>query len=113
MDDILQFITIFIIFIFVVLVTYFTIKWISNFQKSNAYGKNIEMLESARISNNKYIQIVKIGKDYLALAICKDTVTVINKMSEEELKLTKELPSETGDSFQKIFERFRNNKKNK
>ena len=48
----------------------------------------MELLESFRLSNNKYIQIVRIGNKYLALAVCKDTVTMVTEIPEEELKLS-------------------------
>lgn len=111
MDSVIQFITVLIIFVFVLAVTYFTTRWVANFQKSQSKGKNIETVEVFRISNNKHIQIVKIGKEYVAIAVCKDTVTLLNKMSEEDLKLTSET-SAGGDSFQQMFERFKM-KKNK
>ena len=113
-NSILEFITVLIIFVFVLGITYFTTKWVANFQKTQNKGKNLEIIEIMRISNNKNIQIVKIGTEYVAIAVCKDSVTLLNKMSEEELKLTKETSVGGVDSFQQMFEKFKNKtKKNK
>ena len=110
-NGIFEFVTVLIIFVFVLAVTYFTTKWVANFQKTQNKGKNLEIIEIMRISNNKNIQIVKIGTEYVAIAVCKDSVTLLNKMSEEELKLTKETSVGGVDSFQQMFEKFKNKTK--
>lgn len=111
-NSIIDFITVLIIFVFVLGITYFTTKWVANFQKNQNKGRNLEIVEVMRISNNKNIQIVKIGKEYVAIAVCKDSVTLLNTISEEDLKLTKETTSVGGDSFQQMFDKFKA-KKNK
>ena len=110
-DNVIEFITVLIIFIFVLAVTYFTTKWVANFQKTQGKGKNIEVIEVFKITNNKHIQIVKIGKEYVSIAVCKDSVTLLNKMSEEDLNLTKETSVGYSESFQQVFEKFKSNKK--
>ena len=77
-----------IIFIFVLAVTYYVTRFVGNYQKNKLSGSNINILETMRIANNKYIQIVRIGNKYLALAVCKDTVTMLTEIPEEELKLS-------------------------
>lgn len=49
---------------------------------------NMELIEAFRIAPGKYIQIVKIGTRYLALAVCKDTVTLLTELQEDEVKIT-------------------------
>ena len=83
-----QFFTVLLLFLFVVAITYFTTRYIAGFQKSRLQTGNIELIETLRISNNKYLQIVRAGKQYLVMAVCKDTVTLLASMSEEELVLT-------------------------
>ncbi len=45
----------------------------------------MELVESLRISNNKYLQIVRAGERYLVIAVCKDTVTLLAEMEKDEL----------------------------
>ncbi len=80
-----QFITVFILFIFVVGITYVTTRYIAGYQKTRIKTGNMELMESLRISNNKYLQIVRAGKKYLVIAVCKDTVTLLAELEEEEL----------------------------
>ena len=84
-DSYAQFITILLLFVFVLAITAVVTKWIGGYQKGMTVGANMEILETLRLSNNKYIQIVRIGRKYLAVAICKDTVTMLSEIPEEEL----------------------------
>lgn len=85
-DSYVQFVTVLLLFVFVLAVTAFVTKWIGGYQKgSGAAGKNMELVEALRLSNNKYVQIVRIGRKYLALAVCKDTVTMLSEIPEEDL----------------------------
>ena len=87
-DSYAQFITILLLFVFVLAITAVVTKWIGGYQKGLIVGANMEILETLRLSNNKYIQIVRIGRKYLAVAICKDTVTMLSEIPEEELSFS-------------------------
>ncbi len=87
-DSYIQFITILIIFVFVLAITYWVTKWTAGYQKSRTVGANMEIVEALRLSNNKYVQIIRIGQKYLAVAVCKDTVTMLAEIPEEELCLS-------------------------
>lgn len=85
-----QFITVLLLFVFVLGITYFTTRYIAGYQKSRIKTGNIELLESLRISNNKYLQIARVGEQYLVMAVCKDTVTLLARLKEEELVIPEE-----------------------
>lgn len=100
-NSFLDLITVLLIFVFVIAITLFTTKYIANYQKVQNAGKNIEVLETYRISQNKYIQIVKIGKKCVAIAVSKDTVTLLTTLEEEDVEF-QEVPGE-GKSFKEIL----------
>lgn len=50
-----QLLTLLIIFIFVLAVTYYVTRFVGNYQKNKLSGSNINILETMRIANNKYI----------------------------------------------------------
>lgn len=81
-----QFITVLIVFVLVLALTALVTKWIAGYQKQQSVNANIEVVETARIANNKYIQIVRMGETYAAIAVCKDTVTMLGIIPGEELK---------------------------
>lgn len=108
-----QLLTLLIIFIFVLAVTYYVTRFVGNYQKNKLSGSNINILETMRIANNKYIQIVKIGSRVFAIAVAKDTVSYLCELDEDEL-IYKE--SSSGkmlinyDNFKEILEKFKKDK---
>ena len=61
-----QLLTLLVVFIFVLALTYFATRWAGNMQKTKMAGRNIQILETMRVSNTKYIQIIKIGSKCFA-----------------------------------------------
>ncbi len=84
-DSFAQLITVLIIFILVLAAALFTTKWIAGFQKGQNKGKNIEVVETHPIGNGKYIQIVRLAGTYAAIAVCKDTVTMLAQIPKEDI----------------------------
>ena len=108
-----QLITLLIIFIFVLAVTYYVTRFVGNYQKNKLSGSNINILDTMRIANNKYIQIVKIGSRVFAIAVAKDTVSYLCELDEDEL-IYKESSSGkmliNNDNFKEILEKFKKDK---
>ena len=84
-DSYEQFMTVLVLFVFVLAITAFVTRWIGGYQKGRSAGANMELIESIRLSNNKYVQIIRVGRKYLAVAVCKDTVTMLSEIPEEDL----------------------------
>ena len=84
-DSIAQFLTVLILFVGVLAVTVLTTRWIAGYQKQQNLNGNIEVIETQRISNSKYLQIIRIGEKYLAIAVCKDTVTMLTEVPKEQI----------------------------
>ena len=99
-----QLLTLLIIFIFVLAVTYYVTRFVGNYQKNKLSGSNINILETMRIANNKYIQIVKIGSRVFAIAVAKDTVSYLCKESSSGKMLI------NNDNFKEILEKFKKDK---
>lgn len=82
-----QFLTVLIIFIGVLALTYFTTRWVATYQKGKMMSGNIQVLETFKITQNKYIQIVRIGEHYYAIAIGKDDITMLGELREDEIHI--------------------------
>jgi flagellar protein FliO/FliZ len=108
----LQLIGVLLVFVFVLALTYFTTKWIANYQKGQTHNKNLRIVETIRVTNNKYIQLVEAGEEYLVIAIGKDEIRLLTKLSEEQLKVLPEKMAASGEknvgeSFQDVFNKIR------
>lgn len=84
-DAYLQLITLLIIFVVVLAVTAATTKWIADYQKQQGVNRNIEIIETTKIAQGKWIQIVRVGEIYKIIAVCKDTVTDLGEVPVEQL----------------------------
>ncbi|WP_075719353.1 flagellar biosynthetic protein FliO [Roseburia sp. 499] len=109
-ESFFQLIGVLLIFLFVLAITYFTTKWIAGYQKGAMCNKNINVIETFRVNNNKFIQIIQIGEKYLAISVCKDTINVLTELTKEQLTW---LPPEDEKAvaktpnFQEIFEKLK------
>ncbi len=112
--SVMQFFTVFALFLFVCVITYYTTKFTASYQKGRMRSSNIELLEAVRISGNKYIQIIRIGTRYLAVAICKDQVNLLCELTEEELLLHEQTPDGTAPAeFKELFDKIASKMKTK
>ncbi|MBO4900751.1 MAG: flagellar biosynthetic protein FliO [Lachnospiraceae bacterium] len=80
-----QFIIVLIIFVGVLGVTLWVTRWMSGYQKIKGSDSNIQLIDSQAIGTGKYIQIVRLGDRYFALAVSKDNVTLISELDKDSL----------------------------
>lgn len=110
LESFIQLIGVLLIFVFVLLITYLTTKWMGGFQKAHSHNKNLHIIEAIHVGNNKMVEIVQAGTKYLVIAVGKDEVHLLAELSEEELK---EVPAlDTGampgsESFQDILNKVK------
>ena len=105
-DSIVQFITILFIFVFVLAVTWVSTRYIAGIQKEQYRTGNMELIETLRISNNKYLQIVRVGNKYFCMAVCKETVTMLGEIQKEDMVFSENNLNAAMD-FQKILEKVK------
>lgn len=107
-----QLFTLLIVFIFVLAATYFATRFVGNYQKNKLSGSNIQILETMRISNTKYIQVIKVGGKCFAIAVTKGNVSFLCELNEDELIYNSS--SDTGtinkESFKAVLEKFKKDK---
>ena len=106
----IQLIVVIIMFLFVLALAYLAARLAGRFQSNIQSQSNIRILEVARISNNKYIQIVKIGQRYYAVGVGKEEVNLIAELQEEDLNL-KTTTEGTKGSFKDILSQLQRKKK--
>lgn len=107
-NSVVQFITVLIIFVIVLFLTYATTRFIGNYQKAGTENSNFKIIDTYRVSNNKYIQIIQVGKKYLVISVCKDSITMLAEVLEEEIKIPEYGNSQ--ESFSKILEKIKSRK---
>lgn len=100
-----QFLTVILVFVLVLVLTYLTTRFVGNYQKTKSVNRNFEVVETYRITGGKYLQIVRIGQKYIVIGIGKDDVTSICELSAEDIKPVPEASSQGNLSFSAILEK--------
>ena len=111
-NQIMQLLTLIFIFIFVIILAMLLTRFIVNHQKGASNAPNIEVVETYRLSTNKFVQIIRIGGKYLALAHGKDEVAFLAEIPPDELQLAAE-GSGTMPDFAGFLTKFKNSFRDK
>lgn len=98
-----QLMTVLVIFIFVLVLTYLTTRFVGKYQGMQGYNKNFEAIETFRITNNKFLQLVRVGKKYLVISIGKDEVNLVMEISEDDIDLSAGV-ADNSDAFKRMLD---------
>ncbi len=86
LESFLQLMGVLVIFVVVLLATYLTTRWLGGLQKGRSHNKNLRIVETIGVGNNKMISIVEAGTRYLVVAVGKDEVRLLAELTQDELK---------------------------
>lgn len=108
MDSFLKLISVLLVFIFVLAITYVVTRWMSGYQKTRMKCKNLQIIETIPAGNNKMICLVKAGTQYLVVSVGKDEIHPLTTLTEDQLTDLSFLNNNeegmvTKESFQEIF----------
>ena len=116
-ENAMQLIGAMLVFALVLIITYFTTRWIGGYQKMSMRNKNLQIIETLSIAPNKYICLVKTGDVYLVIAVGKDEVTLLTQLTEEQLSEVPVFDSSQGnvmsgktvvaENFQEVLEKVK------
>jgi flagellar protein FliO/FliZ len=111
-ESFLQLLWVLLIFVFVLAVTYFSMRWMGKYQKTHSRNQYLAIIETIPAGSNKMISIVQAGTKYLVVSIGKDEIRLLAELTEEEfVKLPKACGegSTTQGNFQDILNNLKNN----
>lgn len=105
----IELIGVLVIFVFVLILTWLTTRWMGRYQKAHTNNKNLNLVETIRVGNNKMVSIVKAGKKYFVVSVGKDEVNLLGELAEEDLDdLSFKNPSNSSkESFSNILSKFK------
>ncbi|MBQ3061952.1 MAG: flagellar biosynthetic protein FliO [Lachnospiraceae bacterium] len=108
-ESLLQLLGLLVLFIIILVACYFVTKWVASVSQGAANASNIRIIETHKITPNKYIQIVKIAEEYIAIAVAKDNVTFLCKLDEDNINLMPVKPMEL-KNFKDVFAKVKKDK---
>ena len=108
LDSFVQLITVLIIFVFVLILTYFTTRWMAGIQKGRSFNKNLRIIETISVGNNKMISIVEAGTKYIVVSIGKDDVEELKDLSFKDPQSMMQNPESFSAIMDKLKEKYSN-----
>lgn len=107
LDSFLKLISVLLVFVFVLAITYVVTRWMAGYQKVRMKSKNLQIVETIPAGNNKMICLIKAGTEYLVVSIGKDEIHPLMTLREDQLTdlsfLNEGDNLAAGESFQEIF----------
>ncbi len=102
-----RFVTVVIIFLAVLGITYFATRFIAKSQQAGGIGRsaNMEVLENLALAPNRFLSLVRIGSLYYVVMVGKDQVLGMEPVPQEVLDLSRK---ENGkNNFNDILSRMK------
>lgn len=87
LSSLFKLIVLLIVFILILAASYYATKWYAKAGFASNKPQNIHMVESFPMGPGKQICIMKLGNKYTAVAVCKDHITFLAELDEEQLSL--------------------------
>ena len=94
------------IFAIVLAATYLTTRWMGGMQRGRQNNKNLHVIETISVGNNKMISIVEVGSVYLVVSVGKEEVHLLAQLKRDQLKdfsFELEQSGKKQDSFAEIL----------
>ena len=105
--NILQLIGLIIVFIIILFATYYVSRWVGKSGLIQNSSSNSRVVETFRLSQTKYLQIIKVGeKRFFLIAVSKDDITYISELNEEDIAIVQDSMTENNFNFADILKKI-------
>lgn len=89
----------------IIAASYFVTKFVAAKQIGHGRESNFKVIDAYRISQNKVIQLLQVGNKYIVIAICKDSITVLTELTQDQITHYK-INSKQGTNFKEVLSGF-------
>lgn len=97
-----------ITFIFILILAYFATQWVA--KSTVVQNKNIRVIETYKVNQNKYVQILKIGDKFIAIGVGKDEINFLSEIPPKSIKWEEETRHSMPD-FKDVLEKMNEKRK--
>ncbi|MCR5585814.1 MAG: flagellar biosynthetic protein FliO [Lachnospiraceae bacterium] len=102
-QNLLEFFGIILIFIIVLVACWATTRFVASKQLAGKNTGNFEVVETYAIARDRFLQLVRIGTKYYAIAVGKDSISVICELSKDEINLEKKPNGTSVNGFSNVL----------
>lgn len=101
-NGILEIVAMLVVFSIILFAAYLVSKYFGKFSLGLRENSNIKIIETFRLSQDKYLQIIEVSDKYLLLGITKNNINLIKELEKEEISKANVIKKEQG-SFGEFF----------
>lgn len=102
-----ELIVLLLIFIGILFLAYWSSKIAARFQSGSMKNRNMTVVETMRVQNNKFIQIIKIADKFIVIGIGKDEIHFLTELDGSQLIEEADNPDSLKHSgFQDVLSMF-------
>lgn len=92
------------IFIIVLVLCWATTKFVATRSIRQKNTGNFEVIETYAIAKDRYLQLVRIGEKYFAIAVSKDNISMLVEIPEIEIIKDRQTPNTSVKGFSNVFQ---------
>lgn len=105
--NVFQLIGLVLLLILILAAAFFTSRYIGKLSLGQLKNSNFKIIDTYRISPNKFLQIIKVANKFILISVSKDTVNFISELDEAEV-LIKEFHTKENLNFKQILDKLKN-----
>jgi flagellar protein FliO/FliZ len=108
--DSLEMLFLLILFLVIIIAAYYVTYVIARVQKGTKTNKNLEIIEVISLGQSKYLELIRIGTQYVVVSVTKQHIETILSLTEDELLILDDHQKQKILPFQQILEKYRSGK---
>lgn len=94
------------VFVLILVLAYYTSKWVGKTGTGmSTKNHNITIIETLRLSQTKYLQIIKVANKYIVIAVSKDHVDFLTEIDGDQLNCFEDVTE--APSFKEILSKIK------
>ncbi len=106
-NSVLELIGLVFILILILVAAYFTSKYAGKLSLGQLKNSNFRVIDTYRISPNKFLQIIKVSNKFIVISVGKDTVNFITELEESEVYV-RDMQMKENMNFKQILDKLKN-----
>ena len=103
MQSLFELLGLILIFVIVLVVCYYTTRFVAGRQLVQKKVGNFEVVETFPLSQNKYLQLIRMGNKYVVISVAKDSVSFVTELDETEVCQIQKNSFSSGKSFKEVL----------
>ncbi len=102
----LQVIFMLVIFAVIIVAAYFVTNLVARVQKGSFTNKNLEIIEAISVGQQKTVQLVRVGKEYIIIGVSKNEINILQTLGKDDITINNDKDGQSVIPFKQILSRY-------